>query len=233
MAHRIRVAVEAGSKRAFATAVDWPGWSRGAKSEAEALAALVAYGDRYRRVVSRSPGGFHAPDDVAGLEVVERPRGGSGTDFGVPGADLAADDSPLGGAELERQAAILRACWRSFDRAAEAAVGVVLRTGPRGGGRELEKISEHAVEAEEAYLRQLGARPPKGPSRAVGASLPADRWPDLREAMLVTLAARAGGEPPATQVKRPWSPRYFVRRAAWHVLDHAWEIEDRAAPEQA
>jgi hypothetical protein len=22
-------------------------------------------------------------------------------------------------------------------------------------------------------------------------------------------------------------PRYFVRRAAWHILDHAWEIEDR------
>jgi hypothetical protein len=24
-----------------------------------------------------------------------------------------------------------------------------------------------------------------------------------------------------------WTPRYFVRRAAWHMLDHAWEIEDR------
>ena len=24
------------------------------------------------------------------------------------------------------------------------------------------------------------------------------------------------------------APRYFVRRAAWHVLDHAWELEDRA-----
>jgi hypothetical protein len=24
-----------------------------------------------------------------------------------------------------------------------------------------------------------------------------------------------------------WPPRYVVRRAAWHVLDHAWEIEDR------
>ena len=24
-----------------------------------------------------------------------------------------------------------------------------------------------------------------------------------------------------------WTPRYFVRRAAWHVLDHAWELEDR------
>jgi hypothetical protein len=24
-----------------------------------------------------------------------------------------------------------------------------------------------------------------------------------------------------------WLPRYFVRRVAWHVLDHVWEIDDR------
>ena len=24
-----------------------------------------------------------------------------------------------------------------------------------------------------------------------------------------------------------WTPRQFVRRVAWHTLDHAWEIEDR------
>ena len=24
-----------------------------------------------------------------------------------------------------------------------------------------------------------------------------------------------------------WPARYFVRRVAWHILDHAWEIEDR------
>jgi hypothetical protein len=27
-----------------------------------------------------------------------------------------------------------------------------------------------------------------------------------------------------------WTPRYFVRRTAWHALDHAWEIEDRLQP---
>lgn len=26
-----------------------------------------------------------------------------------------------------------------------------------------------------------------------------------------------------------WPARYFVRRVGWHVLDHAWEIEDRLA----
>ena len=26
-----------------------------------------------------------------------------------------------------------------------------------------------------------------------------------------------------------WPPRYAARRLAWHVLDHAWEIEDKSA----
>jgi hypothetical protein len=26
---------------------------------------------------------------------------------------------------------------------------------------------------------------------------------------------------------RVWAPRHFVCRVAWHVLDHAWKIEDR------
>jgi hypothetical protein len=24
-----------------------------------------------------------------------------------------------------------------------------------------------------------------------------------------------------------WTPRFAVRRSAWHALDHAWELEDR------
>jgi hypothetical protein len=221
---RFRVAIETGDKRVFASALDWPGWSRSAKTESEALAALVAYGDRYRRVVGRSPGGFEAPRDVDALDVAEHSHGGGGTDFGVPSNEARADDRALTGAELERFDAVLRAAWRAFDRAAEAAVGIELRKGPRGGGRDLDKMVGHCVEAEEAYLRQLGARPPTSPADLV------ERWPELRKAGLEMLARRAGGDPPETKVKHPWTPRYFVRRAAWHVLDHAWEIEDRARP---
>jgi hypothetical protein len=223
-ANRFDVAIETGAKRVFASGLDWPGWARGAKTEAEALAALVAYGRRYRAVVAPSPGGFEPPGDVAALEVAHRSKGGAGTDFGVPSNEEPADQRPLAGAELERFEAVLRACWHAFDRAATAAVGVELRKGPRGGGRDLEKIVGHCVEAEEAYLRQLGFRPPTSAAAA------AERWPALRRAALDRLERRAAGEPPETQVKRPWTPRYFVRRAAWHVLDHAWEIEDRSAP---
>ena len=28
-----------------------------------------------------------------------------------------------------------------------------------------------------------------------------------------------------------WTARYFLRRAAWHVLDHVWEIEDKSGPD--
>ena len=29
---------------------------------------------------------------------------------------------------------------------------------------------------------------------------------------------------------RRWLHRYAARRIAWHALDHAWEMEDRAEP---
>jgi hypothetical protein len=41
--------------------------------------------------------------------------------------------------------------------------------------------------------------------------------------------AAAAGEVPAQGPRggTRWPPRYFARRAAWHILDHVWEIEDR------
>lgn len=220
----IPVSVESGRTRVFASALDWPGWSRGARSEAEALASLLAYAPRYARIVEPSPGGFTVPRDGAGLGVVDRLTGGSGTDFGVPSHESGPDGRPMAAAEVDRQVAILHACWAAFDGAVAAAQGIELRKGPWGGGRDLDRILSHVVEADEAYLVQLGARPPRTPGSLV------DRVAPLRATIEQTFRARAAGEAPATAVKRPWSPRYFARRCAWHVLDHAWEIEDRAAP---
>jgi hypothetical protein len=56
----------------------------------------------------------------------------------------------------------------------------------------------------------------------------------VRATALETLTARGSGEPvpnPST-ARTLWSIRYFVRRSAWHALDHAWEIEDRSRPEE-
>ena len=221
----MRVYLEIGAKRTFAAAIEWPGWCRSGRGPEEALGALVAYGPRYAAAIATAAASFIAPTDPAALEVVERLQGGSGTDFGAPSSAPTGDAEPVGEVELERLRVMLTACWATFDRAAAAASGVELQKGPRGGGRDLARMVAHVREAEEAYLVQLGARPPKaGPADAPAGI---ER---LRGAILDALSARArgGAIAEASRARAPWPPRYFVRRAAWHLLDHAWELEDRA-----
>jgi hypothetical protein len=164
---------------------------------------------------------FDPPTSADELTVVEELAGGSGTDFGVPGTAAAAEAEPVDERELGHLRALLRAAWDELDAIAETARGHELRKGPRGGGRDLEKILGHVLEAEGAYVGQLGARPPKTADAEV-----------MRAAFLDTLEARVTGRPipDPRRTKAPWSPRYAVRRAAWHVLDHAWEIENRVEP---
>lgn len=231
MARSFDVYLESGAKCVFAGALEWPGWCRSAKDEAGALEALVSYASRYRAALAAGPGAhvstdFRVPAEPSELRVVERLKGGGGTDFGVPGESPSGDKADLDAAEIQRQVAILRASWAAFDAAAAAAEGVVLRTGPRGGGRDLAKIVDHVLGADQAYLGQLGSRPPKGDGSPAHARAQIER--DIE-----AFTARALGRPvpDPRQTKRPWTPRYFIRRAAWHVLDHAWEIEDRARPD--
>jgi hypothetical protein len=221
MGDTVEVYLEVGAKKTFAGAVDWPGWCRSGRTEADALQALVDYGPRYRAVLGRTTPAFHAAENVSQIKVVERLKGGTGTDFGVPGEAPSADEQPLNDSELARFRRLLTRCWSAFDAAAAAAVGVELRKGPRGGGRDLDKIIGHVREADEAYLQGLGSKVPRAAESAT-----------LRKVILDALSARARGQSPAdpNKVKRLWSPRYHVRRAAWHLLDHAWEIEDRARP---
>jgi hypothetical protein len=222
---RIPVYLEVTRKRAFAGAVEWPGWCRSAKTPELALEALVAYADRYAAVVSRSRLGFERPGSVDDLEVVERLTGNATTEFGAPGVPPKADARPLRAAELKRLTTILEASWRAFDRSAHAAQGVTLAKGPRGGGRDLPKMENHVFEAEEGYVGALGSRPPRLPGQPL-----AKRFAALRVSAVAALAALAAGKPVADprNTKRPWSPRFYVRRSAWHSLDHAWEIKDRS-----
>ena len=157
--------------------------------------------------------------------MVERIKGDGGTEFGVPGKPAASEDEPVSAADLRRLLALLRASWTVFDGAAKKAVGVELTKGPRGGGRELPKIIEHVREAEVAYLGQLGSRAP-----AAADETDAKPMALLRRAFAEALTAVATGEPLENprNTRKPWTPRYTVRRSAWHVLDHAWEIEDRS-----
>jgi hypothetical protein len=220
----LRVVLEVAPGKAFAIAIDWPGWSRGAKTADEALEALLGHAPRYARVATRAKLAFDPPATARGVDVVERLAGSSGTEFGVPSVEADADREPVSPADLRRLTALLEASWAGFDAAARAAQGVTLSVGPRGGGRSREKMIGHVLEAELAYLGQLGSRPPARPTAADEALVV------VRAAFLATLRARVADEPVPNPRKtlRPWSPRYAVRRSAWHALDHAWELEDRS-----
>lgn len=214
------VYVEKGARRTFASAIAWPGWSRAGRDESSALESLFAYAPRYAKVVSRSRLGFEPPPEASDLVVVERVPGTTTTDFGAPDVQASLDVRPVDRAELTRMTSILRASWRAFDRAAEAASGLELRPGPRGGGRSLRAIGEHVAGAEAGYLGRLAWTAPR--------DAPLDA---VRGAVLDALSAAVehGVEERGPRGGRRWTARYFVRRVAWHALDHTWEIEDRTA----
>jgi hypothetical protein len=221
-----------GKKRTFACALDWPGWCRGGRDEVSALQALLDCGPRYAEVLRLSPTqlGFQMPADLSGFTVTERLEGTTGTDFGVPDVAPSADTKPVDKGDLQRFQALLKACWQAFDGAAMAAAGKELRKGPRGGGRDLDGITRHVLGADAGYLSQVAwklERTERAGPEDDGRSLELDR---TRQAVLSALTAAAHGEVAARGPRGGvrWTPRYFVRRVAWHVLDHAWEIEDRA-----
>lgn len=220
----IEVYLEVGQKKAFAGALDWPGWCRGARGEKAALEALVAYAPRYARIVADSSLDFVPPDDPAALTVVERITGNSTTEFGAPDIAPSRDSEPFDEAARERSEAILAAIWRALDRVVQSAEGKELRKGPRGGGREVDGIVRHVLGADASYLRRLAQKF----SLAKDAPLD-DELRRTREAIRAALAAAVRDEIPPTGPRggQLWTPRYFVRRVAWHEVDHLWELEDR------
>jgi len=202
MAVATRVYFEEGKSSVFAAALDWPGWCRRAKTTDLALEALLDYQDRYGGVLSM-------PFRPARFEVVGRVKGNATTDFGAPGMDTPWDAEPITARDLERQVAVLKDCWTYFDAVVDAAPATLTK-GPRGGGRDRDGVVAHVREAERHYCSALGTRvPPRTP------------WPEQRATITATLLT---GSPAAK-----WPSRYSLRRLAWHVLDHAWEIEDKSA----
>jgi hypothetical protein len=212
----IKVAVETAPRKAFATAVDWPGWSRSGKTEEAALAALSAAAPRYAIVAEAAAEPFAAGD----YEIVERSAGGSGTEYGIPSVIAALDRRPVADEAADRIVRVVAAAWTTFDRVA-ASAPAELRKGPRGGGRDRAKMVGHVVESDWYYAREMGIRV-KQPDPADRPAIQA-----LRAAMLEILGQPSDGSPLAG---RRWPPRYAANRTAWHALDHAWEIEDRSDP---
>lgn len=225
--NKFGVYLEIGQKRTFAAALDWPGWCRSGRDEETALQALYEYGPRYARILRTKRLGFAAPRKESAFVVRERLTGNTTTDFGAPDIAPANDARPVDSDELQHFEKILNACWMAFDRTIEAAFGKELRTGPRGGGRQLGGIIEHVLGSDAGYISQVGWK-----FRQEETSNRTDQLELSRQSILQALRASARGEIPAKGPRGGlrWSPRYFVRRVAWHTLDHVWEIEDRILP---
>ena len=218
------VYLEVGRKKVFAGALAWPGWCRSGRDEEAALAALAAYAPRYAPIVSLTGIDVVPPDDPTAFAVVERLAGTSTTDFGAPDVAPARDHAPFDEAARERSEAILTAIWQAFDRAVRAAEGKELRKGPRGGGRERDGIVRHVLGADAAYVRRLAQKFSQDDEAPLDEELRR-----TRAAIRAALAAGVRGEIPHQGPRGGalWTPRYFVRRVAWHTVDHLWEIEDR------
>lgn len=209
----IEVWLEVGKRKSFAGAVQWPGWARAGKTTDLALENLLTYGGRYATVVKKVSK-LKVPKSVEDLDVVVELEGNATTDFGAPGALADFDQDELKGAQLKRQIQILKACWAALDSSVSAAEGKTLAKGPRGGGRDAKKMVSHVLGAEFDYLSAMGWK---------------IQQKEARGAFEEALRAKAAGEIPDRGPRggTRWPARFYVRRSAWHILDHAWEIEDR------
>ena len=220
----IKFYLETGKKKVFASALDWPGWSRSGRDEEQALQTLLDYGPRFAKVLTNGEIEFQPPQQLSQFLIIERLPGNSTTDFGAPAVVPEADSKSYGLEDLEFSMQLLQSCWGTFDNAIQTAAGTELRRGPRGGGRDADKIITHVVEADLAYLARISWK--HKIEKNVNAS---DQLKSVRQATLNALqrAAVEGLPERGPRGGKIWPARYFVRRAAWHILDHAWEIEDR------
>jgi hypothetical protein len=217
MSDPVRVMIERGKKKTVASAFDWPGWDRSAKSEEEALAVLATYRSRYASVAELA-GLSNEFRSTGTFEVVERLDGTGMTDFyGVSARSARPEHQQMSNDECERKISLLRACWTHFDNVSSL-VSAELRKGPRGGGRDRDKIVRHVNGAEI-----------HGFARKVGVVTALDAWqnPDDLRAHRDAFCTAIREYNARGAAARSWTLQFVIRRSAYHMLDHAWEMEDR------
>jgi hypothetical protein len=218
MADTLRVVLEIGpkDKKVVAVAPDWPGLERGAKTEEAAIARLHAYLPRYAPVAKLAGMGAQFAASTA-IDVVERYPGTGSTDFwGISFAFSGIDRQVVSSTALERELTLLQACWAFFDEV-RSRVSAEMKKGPRGGGRDRDRIVRHTLGAEQDWAAKLGVRTPDG------ALLTDEGLRAHRDAYRTAIRAfHAQGK-----LARTWPLRYLIRHTAFHTLDHAWEMEDK------
>jgi hypothetical protein len=182
------VGLEVADKKVFAWALDWPGWCRAGKTEEAALEALAAYLPRYATVAAKAK--LQLPRTAGDeFDVGERVKGDATTVFGAPGAVARSDREKVTPAVARRHVALLRAAWGVLDDIA-AASPPSLTKGPRGGGRDRDKMLDHVVGAEAGYARKIGVKH-KPPAFDDAPAIAA-----LRKDIVAVLGATSDGSPP-------------------------------------
>jgi hypothetical protein len=218
MPDSLRVILEMGPKRRIvAGAMDWPGLDRWGSTEERALETLSSYLPRYADVARRAG----LANELAAqreIEVMERVPGSSSTDFwGIAHVPSQIEREVLSEADLERRLALVQATWAYFDDVARR-VSPELRPGTRGGGRSRDEIIEHVYWSERHnFWRKVGHRQPDDVEPAP------EELAAHRSVFLDAIRDyNADGKP-----TRSWPIQFLIRRTGHHVMDHAWEMEDR------
>jgi hypothetical protein len=218
MADEMRVLLEIGpkGKKVVAVAPDWPGLERGAKNGEAAIERLLSYLPRYAQVAKLAAldAAFAAGTTIA---VVGHYPGTGSTDFwGISFAFSGNDTQAMSSEELARELTLMRACWTFFDEV-RSRVSAQLQQGPRGGGRDRDQIVRHVVSNEHHWAKRLGVLTPDD------TILTDEGLRAHRDAYCTAIRAlHAQGK-----MARTWPVRYLIRHTAYHILDHAWEMEDK------
>jgi hypothetical protein len=218
VANQMRVMLETGpkGKKVVAVAPDWPGLARGATTEQAAIERLLSYVPRYAPVAKLA--GMQAVlATISDVDVVERYTGTGSTDFwGISFAFSSIDKQGMSGDELERELTLMQACWALFD-AVRSRVSAELQKGPRGGGRDRDRIVHHIFANEQGWAKGLGVHTPDG-AMLTGDGLKAHRDAYCHASRDYHSQGTLAGK---------WPLRYLIRHTAFHTLDHAWEMEDK------
>jgi hypothetical protein len=219
MANHTRVTLEIGpkGKKVVAVAPDWPGLERGAKTVEAAIEALRSYIPRYSKVakLAKMDAEFNT---IKNLKVIEQYQGTGSTDFwGISFAFSSIDQRKMSDEELERELTLMQAAWKYFDTV-RARVSAELQKGPRGGGRDRDRIVLHVCAVEQDWAGGLGIKIKEGEWFT-----DLKKLKDFRRSYCKAIRRfHAEG-----RMAKKWPLRYLIRHTAFHTLDHAWEMEDK------
>lgn len=150
-------------------------------------------------------------------DVVERYPGTGSTDFwGISFGHSSIDKQPMSSDELQRELALMQASWAFFDDV-RSRVSAEMRKGPRGGGKDRDRIVLHTFAAQLDWASGIQVMTP------LEDMLTDDGLKAHRDAYVAAIQAlHAEGK-----MAKKWPLRYMIRHTAFHTLDHAWEMEDK------